>query len=415
MTTEIITIGDEILIGQIVDTNSAFISKELNKIGIEVRQVTSVSDEKQHILSSLKNAAENAEIVIVTGGLGPTKDDITKQTLCGYFEDELVFSEEAFKNIEKLFAGFGNAPISEMNRQQAFLPSKAKMLLNEHGSASGMWFEENGTVYISLPGVPLEMKALMRNEVLPKLQEKFKRPFIVHKTVLTYGMGESTIAEKIAAWEENLPSFIKLAYLPGYGMVRLRLSARGTDEVFLKENIEARLVSLHKLIGANIKGYEGEDSLQVQIAKLLTAQNRTLATAESCTGGKIASLFTENPGASSYFKGSVVAYATTAKTNLLGIPASVIEKHSAVSEETSAEMAKKAQNLFQADYVLATTGNAGPTKGDSDAEIGTVFIALASPKSVKTFSYKFGNHREKVINKAVNKSFELLLEELLKE
>lgn len=413
MTAEIITIGDEILIGQIVDTNSAYISKALNKIGVDVREIISIQDEKSHILSSLKNASEKSEIVIITGGLGPTKDDITKQTLCDYFDDELVLCDEALKNIEKIFSAYSSDPISNLNRSQAMLPAKAKVLLNEYGTASGMWFDESGTVYISLPGVPFEMKELMNSEVLPRIQKRFERPFIVHKTILTYGMGESAIAEKIADWENALPSFIKLAYLPGLGTVRLRLSARGKNEAVLKNGIEEQIITLRKLIGDCIKGFEDEDPLEVQIAKLLTNKNKTLATVESCTGGKIAAVFTNNAGASTYFIGSIVSYATSAKNDVLHISDTLIEKHSVVSEEITKEMAIRGRAMFHADYALATTGNAGPTKGDSDAEIGTVYIALATPTKVVVSAFKMGNHREKVLNKTVNKSLEILLAELL--
>ena len=412
MKAEIITIGDEILIGQVVDTNSAFIAQELNKIGIDVRQITSVQDEKEHILASLDTALENADIVILTGGLGPTKDDITKQILCNYFGDKLVLNEMALANIEQIFSRYGNDPLSALNKEQAMLPSKATVLPNSYGTASGMWFEENGHVIISLPGVPYEMKELMTTEVLPKLKKRFNRPFIVHKTILVYGLGESVLAEKIADWEDALPSFLRLAYLPGFGLVRLRLSARGDHEAFLKNAIEEQILELHKLIGEHIKSYEDQDSLEVQIAKLLITHQETLATAESCTGGKIATRFAKNPGASAIYKGSLVSYATESKIDILGISGDLIEKYSVVSAEVAAAMAVRAKKMFNTDYALATTGNAGPTKGDSDAEIGTVFIALATPEGVKVFDFMFGNHREKVVGKAVTKSLELLLEEL---
>lgn len=412
MTAEIITIGDEILIGQIVDTNSTFISNELNKIGIDVRQITSIQDEKSHILASLKNASQQSEIVIITGGLGPTKDDITKQSLCEYFDDELVLSEEALKNITQIFSAYDQLPLSDMNRSQALLPSKADLLPNKYGTASGMWFDEEGTIYISLPGVPFEMKELMLSEVLPRLGQHFDRTYILHKTVLTYGLGESVIAEKIAAWEEALPTFIKLAYLPGLGMVRLRLSARGLDETVLKDELTKQISELRNLLGSSIKGSEEELPLEIQIAKSLTRNQKTLATIESCTGGRIASIFTQNPGASAYFNGSIVSYATAVKTDVLHISAALIEKYSVVSREVTEVMARKGQELFKTDYVLATTGNAGPTKGDSDAAVGTVFIALATPSGVRSFGYNMGNHREKVLGKATQKALEILWEEL---
>ena len=412
MNADIITIGDEILIGQVVDTNSTFIAQELDKIGVEVRQITSIQDEREHILSSLKTASEHSEIVIVTGGLGPTKDDITKECLCQYFDDSLVLNDQALQNIERIFAAYGKLSISELNRGQAMLPSKAIMLPNQYGTASGMWFEKNGTVVISLPGVPFEMKELMRNEVLPKLQNHFNRPFIVHKTVIVYDIGESDLAEKIADWENNLPSFLKLAYLPGLGFVRLRLSARGKNREFLENGIEEQILGLHELVGEHIKSYEDGDSLEVQIAKLLMTHKKTLATAESCTGGKIGACFAKKPGASSIYKGSVTTYATESKIEILGISEELIQKHTVVSIEVAKAMAKQVRKLFKADYALSTTGNAGPTKGDSDAPIGTVYIGLATPRGTKGFQFMFGNHREKIVEKALIKSLEILLEEL---
>jgi nicotinamide-nucleotide amidase len=412
MNAEIITIGDEILIGQIVDTNSTYISKELNKIGIDVRQITSVQDEKSQILSTLKSASEKASLVIITGGLGPTRDDITKQCLCEYFEDELIPREDVLEHIKKIYISFKGKELPEMDRQQAWLPSKAEVLTNNHGSASGMWFEKDETVYISLPGVPLEMKALMEKDVLPRLQKRFKTPFIVHKTAVVYGLGESTLAEKIVDWEEALPGFLKLAYLPGKGFVRLRLSARGLDEQALKTEIDERFSKLHELVGDRIKSYDDGDPIQAKIAAKLVAMKKTLATAESCTGGRIAALFTESPGASKFFKGSIVSYATAIKHDVLGIPEETIAKFSVVSEEVAIAMAESAKKILKTDYALSTTGNLGPEKGDSDAEIGTVFIGLATPGETKVFGFNFGNHREKTLGKTVNKAFEVLWDEV---
>jgi len=378
MITEIITIGDEILIGQIVDTNSAFIGKELNKIGVDVHQISSIRDDKQHILAALSEAESRADIVIVTGGLGPTKDDITKHTFCEYFDDELQMNPQVLSHVEALFNKYITSPISEVNRMQALMPSKAEVLHNEFGTAPGMWLQNNDTVFISMPGVPYEMKNLMKDAVLPKLQEKFDRPFILHKTVLTYGMGESTIAAKIEKWEDDLPPFIKLAYLPSLGRVRLRLSARGIDEKLLNDTIEERIVDLHGLIGDIIVGYEEEASIEVLIGKILKSRNQFLAVAESCTGGKISQLITANEGASSYFKGGAVTYATESKSNILGVNSELITKYTVTSNEVAEAMAVGVKNKFKADYAIATTGNAGPAKGDGDVEVGTVFIAIAT-------------------------------------
>lgn len=414
MKAEIITIGDEILIGQIVDTNSAFISKELNKIGISVYQITSIQDEREHILQSLKEASERVDIVIVTGGLGPTRDDITKKCLCEFFGDELVKNDEVLKHIEYLFKKYIDTPISDINRDQALLPSKASVLHNEFGTASGMWFHEGDKVFISLPGVPYEMKELIKREVVPRLMQSFSRPVILHKTVITYGLGESAIAEKIETWEDNLPGNIKLAYLPNLGKVRLRLSATGDNEEHLQNAIDNQITALHEFIGDVIYGYEEDAPVEVIIGRMLAEKGWTLSTAESCSGGRLAVNFTRAPGSSATFKGSIVSYATQAKEEILGIPASLIEEKSVVSAEVAEAMAKAAQDRFHTEFAVSTTGNAGPTKGDSEAEVGTVYIAIATPKGVSSQKFIFGNHREKVIGKTVNKSMELLQKAIIK-
>jgi len=408
MNAEIITIGDEILIGQIIDTNSAFLGKQLNKIGVEVVQITSIQDEKDIIIKALKDAEQRADIIITTGGLGPTKDDLTKHTLCEYFNDELVLDQKTMAHVEDIFDKYVNHPILEANRSQAYLPSKCLALKNKYGTAPGMWFEKDGKVFISMPGVPFEMKAIVKDEVIPRLKDRYNRPFILHKTVLTYGLGESAIADKIEDWVNELPKFIKLAYLPSLGRVRLRLSARGDDESILQEGINTAVEKLHDYIGDIIKGYEDENSIEEHISQGLTNKNLTLATAESCTGGRLAAKFTEIPGASAYFKGSIVSYATSAKNDVLNIPKDFIEKHSVVSAEITKEMARRVKSMFKADIAIATTGNAGPTKGDSDAEIGTVFIALANKSEVIVEKFNFGNHRERVTQKAVNKALEMI-------
>ena len=415
MKAEIITIGDEILIGQIVDTNSAFIAKELNKIGVSVKQISTVEDERSHILEALSEAKNRADIIIITGGLGPTKDDITKDCLCEFFEDKLVNNDEVLKHIEFLFEKYIETPISNLNRKQAMLPSKALALKNQFGTAPGMWFESENKVYVSLPGVPFEMKALIEGEVIPRLQQNFKRPVILHKTVLTYGMGESAIAEKIEDWEDSLPAYIKLAYLPNLGRVRLRLTAKGDNEEHLKNSIESLVSKLHSIIGDIIVGYEDDEPVEIQISRLLLKNRATIATAESCTGGKLAALFATPPGASNYYKGSVVSYATSAKEDVLKIDKKLIEEHSVVSEEVAMAMAKNVKDLFKTDYAISTTGNAGPTKGDSDAEIGTVFIGIATPKQVYAKKFNLGNHRDKVIGKAVSKSIEMIRAELFQQ
>jgi len=414
MFAEIITIGDEILIGQIIDTNSAFIAKELNKIGISVYQITSVQDEREHILAALAEAKTRAQIVIVTGGLGPTKDDITKHTFCEFFNDTLIQNGTVLKHVEELFASFISTPISDVNRQQAMVPSKATVLHNANGTAPGMWMQSDGVSFVSLPGVPFEMKALMINTVIPKIVRDFERPYIIHKTLVTYGLGESAVAERIGEWEENLPSFIKLAYLPNLGKVRLRLTAKGPENKILEDSLEEEIKKLRPLIDDIFYGTDDDETLEEFVAKLLTTKQMTLATAESCTGGRIAQKITAMSGASAYFKGGVVSYATETKINVLHVPKALIDKHSVVSAEVAKAMAKNVKELLKTDFAVATTGNAGPTKGDSDADIGTVFIAIATPNEVLVDKFMMGNQRTRIVQKTVNKAFELLQKEILK-
>ncbi len=414
MQAEIITIGDEILIGQIVDTNSAFISKELNKIGVSIFQITSVQDDKEHILKSLKEAEDNTDIIIVTGGLGPTKDDITKRTLAEYFDDTLIQSESVLKNIEALWEKHIRQPLTQVNIDQALIPSKAKVLMNKFGSAPGMWIEKNNKVFISLPGVPFEMEALISNEVIPRLSKQFELPFILHRTLLTYGLGESSLAARIEHWEDNLPDYIKLAYLPNLGKVRLRLSAKGNNKEMIVTEVDKQIKELLPLISDVFVGFEEDESIEAIIGKQFTRLGKTMAAAESCTGGKIAEQITANAGASAYFKGSIVSYATQSKIDVLKISKALIQTHSVVSSQVAEEMAKSVRVLFNADYAIATTGNAGPAKGDADVEVGTVFIAIATKSEVYSQKFNLGNHRIKVINKAVNKAFEMLQKEILK-
>ena len=414
MQAEIITIGDEILIGQIVDSNSAFIAKELNKIGVSVYQITSIQDDKEHILKSLQEAGERSSVVIITGGLGPTKDDVTKHTLCEFFEDKLVRDESVLNHIEELFRKYISTPISDLNREQAMVPSKATVLHNSYGTAPGLWMKKGETAFVSLPGVPYEMKNLMLKSVLPKIVEDYERPHIVHRNILTYGLGESAVAEKLEDWENNLPSYIKFAYLPSLGSVRLRLSAKGENKEALMAGIDEEVKKMYPLIGDIIYGEEEEDGrVEKQIGALLKDKEMTLSTAESFTGGSIAERITKVPGASHYFKGSLVCYATEAKIKVLGVPQALIDEHSVVSEQVATAMAQQARKKMGTNFAIATTGNAGPTKGDSDVEVGTVYIGISGPK--RTFAQKFvmGKHRERVVEKSVNKAFELLYKEIL--
>jgi nicotinamide-nucleotide amidase len=410
----IITIGDEILIGQITDTNSGYIAKALDKIGVETVEMISISDKKQHILDTLTKLQNNVDIVLITGGLGPTKDDITKHTFCEYFDDKLIQNDAVLEHITQLFAKYFNKQPSQMNRDQALVPSKCTVLHNAMGTAPGMWIQKENTVFISLPGVPYEMKYLVDNEIIPKIVSDYERPYIIHKTILTYGEGESTIAEKIEDWENNLPKFVKLAYLPNPGRVRLRLTARGTNKEILENAIQENVTTLTNIIGEIIVGFDDSETIEVVVGRLLAQKNKTIATAESCTGGKIAQTLTAVPGASKYFVGGIISYATQTKIEILGLDANLISESSVVSGEVAKQMAINIQKIMKTDYALATTGNAGPTKGDKKSEVGVVYIAMATPNDVFVEEFNFGQPRDKVIDRTVNKALEMLQKEILK-
>ena len=414
MKATIVTIGDEILIGQIIDSNSSFIAKSLDKIGVEISEMISISDNKKHILDTFHKLQNQVDLVIITGGLGPTKDDITKKTFCDYFEDTLAINPKVEAHVIDLIERVMQRPASQMNKDQALLPSKCTVLHNQVGTAPGMWMKKENTVFISLPGVPYEMKYLVENEIIPRVIKEYERPYIIHKTILTYGQGESLVAERIEDWENNLPECIKLAYLPSPGRVRLRLSARGTDKEFLEKSIEDNVVSLTKIIGDIIVGFEDNETIEVVLGRLLTSNKQTISLAESCTGGKISQVISAVSGASKYYKGAVVCYDTQVKIDILGVSETLIKEHSVVSAQVATAMALQVQKRLKTDYAIATTGNAGPTKGDSEAEIGTVFIAIATPKEVIVEEFNFGQPREKVIDRAVNKAFEMIRKEILK-
>ena len=415
MNAEIITIGDEILIGQIVDTNSQWIGKELNKIGVSVYQISSIQDEELHILNAFKEAQSRADIVIITGGLGPTKDDITKKTISKFFNDqEIIEYPEVLCHIKKMFKKY-NIPYNKVQQYQAQLPSKARLLMNRMGTAPGMWFYENNTVFVSMPGVPYEMKGLMKHEVIPRIQEQFNLPFIIHKTVMTYGQGESVIAERIEDWANKLPDFIKLAYLPSFGRVRLRLSAKGPKKQVLEDSLHTVLQKLYLLLSDIITGNESGVAIEEHIGNLLKDSKKTLCTAESVTGGKIASTIVSVPGSSVYFNGSIVAYSSKMKQELLHVSTETIKKYSVVSSNVVEEMAISAMKKTNSDYAIAVTGNAGPTSDKTSIAVGIVFIAIASAKGVVVEEFNFGHPREKVINRTVNKSLQMLQQEILKK
>lgn len=413
MNAEIITIGDEILIGQIVDTNSQWIGKQLNKIGVSVYQITSIQDDKHHILNAFKEAQERVDIVIITGGLGPTKDDITKKTIAEFFnDDEVVEHPEVVTHIKELFKRI-KYPFKAVQRAQAQLPSKATLLMNKFGTAPGMWFYENETVFVSLPGVPYEMKGLITNEVLPRIQKQFKLPFILHKTIMTYGQGESMIAERIEDFENNLPTFIKLAYLPSFGRVRLRLSAKGENKRIIENTLHEKIDELYQLIPEIITGLDDDSSLEKNVGWLLEKSNKTIATAESITGGKIAATIVSVAGSSAYYKGSIVTYSAETKISLLGVSPETIKNHTVVSSEVALEMARGVKEKLQTNYAIAVTGNAGPTKDDTDKSVGVVCIAFVSDDKEIVQEFNFGQPREKVINRTVSKSLEILQKEIL--
>ncbi|MCG3164263.1 MAG: Nicotinamide-nucleotide amidohydrolase PncC [Bacteroidia bacterium] len=396
MLCEIITIGDEILIGQIVDTNSAWMGEQLNLAGIKVHQITSVSDNAEHIVKALDEAKNRVDLILITGGLGPTKDDLTKHTLVNYFNTKLRFDEDVYQHVKALFARFGRE-VTELNKKQAEVPESCIVIHNANGTAPGMWFEKENKIFISMPGVPYEMKKMMSAEILPRLKQKFSLPAIVHRTVLTQGIGESFLSEIIADWENSLAEKnIKLAYLPSPGMVRLRLSASGNDETTLRKTINNKVSELEKIIPQHIYGYE-KDKLEEIIGKLLKQKNQTLALAESCSGGLIAHMITSVPGSSAYFMGGVVSYSNQSKMNQLGVKKETLEKHGAVSEETVTEMALGVNEKFITDWAVATSGIAGPDGGTAEKPVGTVWIAVAGPNGMKTKKFQFGGDRERNI------------------
>ncbi|SOE19897.1 competence/damage-inducible protein cinA [Spirosomataceae bacterium TFI 002] len=386
---EVVTIGDEILYGQITDTNSQWISAELDKIGIKTIRKSSIGDSKEEILAILNESSKRANIVLITGGLGPTKDDITKKTLAEFTNDTMVINEHALAFITDFFTKRGRE-MSEINKLQAAIPSKATYIHNAVGTAPGMWFEHNGTVFISMPGVPHEMKWLMSNSLLPKLQERFSKEKYVHKIIRTVGIGESFLAEKIEEWEDALPSHIKLAYLPGKSQVKLRLTGIGLNEAELKTDIDKEIAKVLPLIENYVFSLTNEN-FEAAIGRMLLEHNSTLATAESCTGGNIAAMITSIPGSSAYFIGSVVSYANSAKVDVLGVEQEVLDTVGAVSEQTVIQMAEGAKKKFNTTYAIATSGIAGPGGGSEEKPVGTIWIACAGPngtKAIKTMMLK---------------------------
>lgn len=410
MLAEIITIGDELLIGQVVDTNSAWMGQQLNLAGFKVKQITSISDDEQHILKALSEAATRADVILITGGLGPTKDDITKNTLCKYFNTTLVFSESAYADVEFLFKARGRE-VTPINRLQAEVPANCKVVNNKNGTAPGMWFEENGKIYVSMPGVPYEMKAMMSDIVIPKLKEKFTTPNIVHKTILTQGIGESVLSELIEKWENALPPYMKLAYLPSVASVRLRLTAI-SNNADLEREANHQIESVLPLISKYVYGYDDE-TLETIIGKILKEKNQTLALAESCTGGYISQLITTVPGCSSYYKGSMVAYSYEIKEEFLDVSKATLAAKGAVSEEVVLQMVTNAKSKFKTDYAVAVSGIAGPDGGTPDKPVGTVWIAIATPQKSFARRFQFGTNRLRNIEATALTALNMLRKELV--
>ena len=412
MKTEIINIGDELLIGQVINTNATWMVTEMGGSGFPVQRVTILADDREAILRALSEGETRSDIVLITGGLGPTKDDITKEALCHHFNTKLKFDQASYENVARIFGERG-FPVTELNRKQAEIPEGSVALLNNYGTAPGMWFERTSPsgsgirVIISLPGVPYEMKNLLRTEVIPKLIQKFKPLPTVHRTILTQGIGESFLSDLIEDWEENLPLPLHLAYLPQPGIVRLRLTGSGPDKNLLKEMIEKETEKLCNLIPEYIFG-EGEESLEQIIGILLTEKKRTLSTAESCTGGYIAHLITRIPGSSAYYRGSVIAYSNEIKQKELSVSEQNISAHGAVSEAVVVEMAKGIQKKFGTDYAIATSGIAGPDGCTPEKPVGTTWIAIATPKGVQAYHYLMGDDRERNIRKTALQSLNLL-------
>ena len=409
---EIITIGDEILFGQIIDTNTQWIGTELTGIGIRPVRKTSVGDNKEDILAAFTEASKRVEIVIVTGGLGPTKDDITKHTFCEYFGSELKINEEALQLVTSFFAKRGRA-MTELNIQQAALPTNATYIPNLWGTAPGMWFEKDGVIYVSLPGVPYEMKSLMQFEILPRLKERFTFNIIQHKLIKTIGIGESFLAEKIEHWEDALPEHIKLAYLPHFGQVKLRLTGTGTDQNLLDAELQNQIDLVLPLIKEHVFGYDS-DELESVVGTLLIKQQATIGTAESCTGGFVAHRLTNIAGSSRYFEGSVVSYSNAVKVNVLGVSQETLNTYGAVSEQTAIEMAEGARRVLNTTYAISTTGIAGPDGGTVEKPVGTVWIACATPTETVTLLLKLSGIRSINIELTSNQVLNLLRKTILK-
>lgn len=413
MQAEIITIGDELLIGQVIDTNSAWMARKLNEAGVAVTRITSVGDRQEEILSVLSEAEQRAKIILITGGIGPTPDDITKETLALYFNCRMVVNQKILRDIEK-FLNSRSIPMNEQNRKQAEVPENAELLTNQHGTAAGMWFDERGVIYVSMPGVPHEMKALMEREIIPRLRSRYPLPPILHKTILTYGTFEAKLAEILHDFEQALHPSVKLAYLPSNGIIRLRFTLLGSDIKEMEKILDREIDKLYRIIPEYIFGTE-EDTLEKTVGILLDKKGATLAIAESCTGGNLSRRITSVPGSSAYFTGSVVAYSNEVKLKDLRINLKSLAEHGAVSREVAEEMATGIREHFNTDYSISTTGIAGPDGGTAEKPVGLVWITVASKNSVLSKKFLLGGDRERIIERASLAGLNMLRKVLLKE
>jgi len=410
----IITIGDELLIGQVIDTNSAWMAQELNKWGIPLKRRVAIGDSREEILKTLEEESTLADIILITGGLGPTADDITKPVLCEYFGGKLVVDEGALANVKNIFEKILNRPMIERNLKQAEVPDVCTVIQNKRGTAPGMWFEKDGKVFVSMPGVPHEMKGMMTDDVLPALPKHFKLTNILHRTMLTAGLGESFLAERIKDYEAALPSFIKLAYLPNYGMLRLRLTAMGDDKEKLASELDRQFALLLNQL-TDVLVTDEDLPLPHVVSKILKERGKTLSTAESCTGGYIAHLITSQAGSSEYYKGGVVSYANSIKEDVLQVPPQILEATGAVSEATVIAMVKGALELAKTDFALATSGIMGPGGGSVEKPVGMVWVAVGNRENIiaKQFNFRFDRQRniELTANNALNLLRKFILEQ----
>jgi nicotinamide-nucleotide amidase len=409
----IISIGEELLIGQTVNTNAAWIASRLNELGIETKEIVVITDKHEEILRSLKACGERSDIVLITGGLGPTRDDVTKHALCEFFKSKLVMDQQILDDVTKYFKKFGRQ-ITDLNREQALVPEKAKALRNPYGTAPGLWFREKGKSFIAMPGVPYEMKEMINSHIYPVLAEMPRQQYIIHKSILTHGIGESALADKLSGWEDELPDFIQLAYLPSMGIVKLRLTAKGKQEDQLEKALADEVSRLQKLIPEYIWGYDN-DTQEIATGKHLKRTGSFLATAESCTGGYLAHSITRIPGSSAYFKGSIIAYSNASKEQLLSVSPDILKKHGAVSSQVAEAMASGVKKLFDTDYSVGITGIAGPDGGTKEKPVGTTFIAVAGKEELVCNKYTFADNRERNIMRAARSAFAMLTKMIEKE